>query len=110
MKKIFLVCLFLLIPVVCFSASADLLWHAVPGATGYKIWQSVNNGVSWTMVKDVSGGTVVTTTLTNVPDTGLVLFRFSAYSAQNETIRMDAGVWFNGTWKPLPVLTGPGIQ
>ncbi len=109
MKKIILfACLMVLIPVFCLAASVDLRWEAVPGATGYKVYQSINAGVSWTVAATL--GNVLTATLTNVPDTGEVLFRFSAFNAQTETIRMNAGVWYNGSWTPLSILTGPGIR
>ena len=79
MKKITLITMvmFLMLAGLAFSADVDLKWDAVTGATGYKIYMSVDNCVTWLAPKDV--GNVLTYIYTGVPDTVLVHFKASAY-------------------------------
>lgn len=81
------------------AATVGLKWDAVPGATSYSIYQSVDVGATWTKVLDTQSYPV---TISNVPDTGLVLFRISAKNATQEQIRLEAGGWYNGSWSLAP--------
>ena len=92
--------------VSCLAADIDLNWDVSDGAVGYKVYQSVDTGQTWDEVGDV----VACTTPLVVPDSGLVLFRVSAYNNQGEVIRCDAGAWYNGDWTPPAQPTGTGIQ
>ena len=73
-----------------------LKWEPEPGATGYRIYRSVDMGVTWTMVQEV--GPVTEVLLTQQPDT-LTLYRNSAFNALGEAIRYDAGAF---SWKNAP--------
>jgi hypothetical protein len=90
------------------AVDITLKWDAVQGATGYKIYQSVNQGTAWTMVKDTL--TAITSTVITAPDTGLILYRVSAYNAQGEAINTGAGAWYNGVWKLPANPVGVGIH
>lgn len=112
-KQIFttiVVCLCVL-ALVGFSRAAEITvgWDANPESdvVGYRVYQSTDIGLSWTLVADVNA---TTTTLSNVPDSGLILFRVSAYDGQSEAIRYDAGAWFNSDWQPLSSPKSSGIE
>jgi len=98
MKKliIFLAVIFFMTSSTAFCADVVLKWDAATGATSYKIYMSVNNGTSWTVVATV--GNVLTTTVANVPNTGVVLFRKGSVNSQGEIVYTSAGSWFNGAW------------
>lgn len=89
------------------AADFTLEWNAVPDATGYKLYRSVDSGVNWEQIEDVPGATEKA--LTGQPDTGLVLYRVSAYNANGETIRAWSGAWYNGDWQPPSDPGGLGI-
>ena len=110
MKKIILaLCLCVLaFPISSRAASVNLSWDASPGATSYKIQMSTDLGVTWPVEKVVPTGT--TFIWAEAPDTGLLLFRAISIGAQGQTIRTDAGVWYNGAWKPPSLSSGLGIQ
>jgi hypothetical protein len=108
MKKLIVIGLILLFPTSCFAADVVLRWDASIGATGYKIYKSEDNGVTWGTGLDV--GNVTTHTYTNVIETKLVLFRISAYNASVESIRLWSGAWYDHRLKPVMAPTGAGIQ
>ncbi len=111
MKKLFLLCLFLLIPVLAFPATLTLNWANSTGATGYRIYQcTVAGGVGpWTLNKDVPGGAIITTTVT-VPDSGPVYLKIHPYNAVGEMPRPNAGVWYRGDLSLPSQGTDLGIQ
>lgn len=109
LNKIKIVFVFLMI--CCFASFAyaidvPLSWDAVSSADGYKVYQTDDIGVTWTMVADV---TETNTTILNVPDTGLVLFRVSAYNSGCEVLRSWSGAWANKMWD-LDSPSGAGVQ
>ena len=84
-------------------------WDASDGATGYKIYHSSDMGTTWDAGTDV--GNVTTCVMPNVPDSGLQLYRASAYNANGEATRLNAGVWYWGDAPgPPPQPTGIGIK
>lgn len=91
-----------------YAADLTLRWDASADATGYKIYQSTDSGATWDAGTDV--GNVTEYTITGVPDSGLVLFRVAAYNSQGEAVRLEAGAWYNGDWKPPKAAGGLGIQ
>ena len=95
-RVIFTTVALILMATSAWAADVPLAWDAVQGASGYKIQMSTNSGASWSTAKDA--GANATYTWTGAPDTGLCLFRVSAYNAQGEAIRTNAGAWFNGSW------------
>ena len=106
MMRVMLVLAVLLFAIPCFAADVTVNWDMSDGAVGYKVYQSVDTGQTWNEVGDV----VANTAPLVVPDSGLVLFRVSAYNNQGEAIRCDAGAWYNGDWTPPAQPTGTGIQ
>ena len=107
MKKLLVAVLLLGITNFAYAADVTLKWDASANATGYKIYQSTDNGSSWDSGTDV--GDVLTYTLSGVPDSGLVLFKVSAYNSQGEAVRSWSGAWYNGSWK-LDDPSGAGIE
>jgi hypothetical protein len=87
---------------------APLAWDAAPGATGYKVYASTDVGVTWSAPRDA--GNQTTFVWLGARDTGLTLFRVSAYNAQGEAIRTDAGAWCNPTWIVPVAAKGLGIH
>ena len=98
----------ILIASVAYGADKQLNWDAAAGATGYKIYMSIDNAVTWDAGIDV--GNVTTYLYTNIPDTGVVLFRFSAYNVNGEAIRYDSMVAHCGDCGPPQAVPGVGIQ
>ena len=109
MKKLFgILFMILLFAGMAQAADITLKWDAQTDATGFKIYRSLDSGVTWEVVQTV--GAVTQVTLNGQPDTGLVMFRAAATNASGEEIRYEAGVWYNGSWKPPADPTGTGIQ
>ncbi len=108
MKKFFLTLAFLmLMPLSAMAADVNISWDASTNATGYNVYQSIDNGVTWTLNADVGNVTYATVI---APDSGLTLFRVSAYNATGEVIRTEAGVWYNGDLVLPDKPTGQGIE
>jgi hypothetical protein len=109
MKKIILCGLFIVMMTgSALAADVVLRWDAVTGATGYKIYQSTNLGSTWSTGTDV--GNVTTRTVTGVIETGMVLFRISAYDANGEQVRTWSGAWYDHTKRPIATPGGAGIN
>ena len=106
MMNVMLTLVVLLFAIPCFAADVTVNWDMSDGAAGYKVYQSVDTGQTWNEIADV----LVATANVVVPDSGLVLFRVSAYNNQGEVSRCDAGAWYNGDWTPPAQPTGTGIQ
>ena len=108
MKKI-LPFIILAFSFVSLASAADitLQWDPAEGATGYKLYISTDNGQTWSEGIDV--GNVTTYTLT-VPDHQLVLIRASAYNNFGESIRTDAGVFYNSDWLAPEKPSGTGVK
>lgn len=88
-----------------YAGPVTLLWNPGSDSTSTDVEQSVDNGTTWTVVRNVShiapacNGTPMTcSTVHPAPDTGLVLFRFVSVNAVGKTIRTDAGPWHNAKW------------
>ena len=107
-KVIFTIILLIVFAIPTYAANVNLTWDGSTGATGYNVYMSTDNGTSWCTPQDV--GNVVIYTYTGVPDTGLVLFRISAYNTQGEYIRYWSGAWYCEDWKPILSPSGAGIN
>lgn len=107
MKKLF-VLIALLIAVPCFAADITVKWDGAQGATGYKLYQSTDGGTTWTLVADV--GNVLQRAVTGVAEDRMVFYRVGAYNATGETIRYEAGAWYDFRKKPPGNPSGAGIQ
>ena len=94
-----------------FSAAADveLSWDPNPelDIAGYKVYQSLDVGQNWAVVADTNATNI---SLHGISDTGLILFRVSAYDNQDESIRHNAGAWFNNDWVLISNPKSSGIR
>lgn len=106
---------FLCGPAVSHAADVKVGWKASEGVSGYRVEISTDNGATWGGAKDTgpvapSQEGDVSFTYTEVPETGLVLFGFTAYNDSHVAIRTEAGVWYNHRWKPIPTPSVLGIE
>ena len=110
MKKILLLAVALVfISTLSFAADVYLKWDAVTGATGYKVYMSVDNCATWLAPKDV--GNVLLYTYVGVPDTALIHFKISAYKAGGvETVTNHFGAWWDSRLMPLGNPVNLGIK
>jgi hypothetical protein len=97
------------------AGSVPLEWDPSPGATGYEVEQSTDNGTTWTRILDLTGavctGTPARCAATYAaPSTGLVLLRFVAKNAAGKTVRFGEGVWHCETCKPPAAPRAVGVQ
>ena len=107
MKKLIVLFVVLFFPILAYSADITLNWDPSDGATGYKLYISTDAGQTWDAGTDV--GNVTTYTLA-VPDHTLVLIRAAAYNSFGESIRTDAGVFYNSDWKAPDNPSSTGIK
>ena len=109
-KLIILIAAAFLLLSACVANAADvsLEWDAVVGATGYKLYTSYDLGATWEVPTDVTAVTVIE--VTGVPEDKLVLFRVSAYDVDGESIRLEAGAWYDHRLLPLAAPSSTGIQ
>jgi hypothetical protein len=83
---------------VAFSAELTLSWDADPQADEYRVYISLDNGVTWTLAQASAIHPVV---VTGIPDSGLVLMRAVSWSTvSGEITRPASGIWYNGDWNP----------
>ena len=107
MKRLLLV-IMILFATPSFAAEVTLQWDAVDNATGYRIYSSTDNGESWGSAIEV--GNKTTFTVMDVPDNGRVLFAVSAFNANGESIRYDAGVFYCKDCTPPSAPSGIGVE
>lgn len=100
--------LILILTAPVFAADINLQWDPSEGATGYKIYKSLDLGVTWLTGTDV--GNMTTFKILNVEENTLVLFRVSAYNQTGEAIRTEYGAWYDHRKKPPLNPTGLGIN
>lgn len=93
-----------LIPAVAYARPYTLTWNAMAGATSYRLYQSTDQGASWTKVYDGASNQATV----DVTGTTLVLFRASAINSVGEAIRTDAGAWVDPSKQPAGA--GLGVQ
>jgi len=89
------------------AADVTLKWEASSDATGYMIYKSLDTGATWDAGVDV--GNVTEYSYTGVEETGLVMFRVSAYNAFGEAISFWSGAWYNKLWMPPLSAQGLGV-
>ena len=100
--------LFLILTAPVFAADINLKWDPSEGATGYKIYKSLDIGVTWSPGTDV--GNVTTFRVLNVEENIIILFRVSAYNQTGEAIRTEYGAWYDHRKKPPLNPSGLGIN
>ena len=109
MKTLYMMLTLILMTVTpTLAMDATLKWDTVAGATGYKLYQSNDKGATWDTGTDV--GNVTEYLAIGLPDVGIIMFRVSAYNANGEAIRYDAGVWACGDCLPPFKPSGIGVQ
>lgn len=107
-KTLFLSLVFIFMASLAPAADINLRWDPSDGATGYKIYKSLDLGVTWSVGMDV--GNVETIRILNVEENLLILFRISAYNQTGEAIRTEYGAWYDHRKKPPINPTGLGIN
>lgn len=108
MKRLLLIAaMIMFFATTVFAVDATLNWDISEGSTGYKIYKSLDSGITWDAGIDV--GNVLTYLYTGIEETGLVIFRVSAYNGFGETINYWSGAWFNYLWLPPLASQGLGI-
>ena len=90
------------------AADATLHWQAVDRATGYKIYKSEDMTVTWDGGMDV--GNVTSYNYQGLRDDCLIHFRFAAYNAGGETIRLWSGAWCDFRLYPVDDPGRGGIE
>lgn len=90
------------------AADVPLKWDPSPGATGYKVFMSTDQGETWLTPMDI--GNVTAFTYTNVLEDRLILFKASAYNEGGEAVRTWSGAWYDHRKKPLTPPAGQGIN
>lgn len=108
MQKLIITLAIILYPCIAFGADVTLTWDVSTGATGYKVYMSADAGKTWGIPRDAGSNTKFI--WLGAPNTGLVLFRVSAYNASSEVVKTEAGVWYCGSWKGLTSPQGVGVE
>lgn len=99
---------FLLIaPLLSHAANLTLAWTGHINATHYRIYRSVDGGVTWSQDDpDIAqpvpfpASAEVTAMIQGVPEDKLVLFRASALRNTSELITHHQGAWYDHRLRP----------
>lgn len=84
-----------------FASDLKLAWDPSDDAAGYKVQLSTDLGGTWSEPRDA--GNSLTFTWIGAPDSGLILFRASAYNFSGEAVNYKKGAWYCGDWgAPVP--------
>ncbi len=83
---------------VAWADQVTLSWLPVTGAVSYKVFQSDDQGFTWTAV----GTPAVNSLSLDVPGDKLILFRVSAVKDGLEGATTDKGAWYHGGWRLGP--------
>ena len=108
MKILILILAVFFMAVQAEAIDLEMAWNASANADSYKLYMSTDLGQSWSVGVDV--GNVLTYVYPAVPDTGMVLFRVSAYNSQGEAVSYDRGAWYNRDFAPPAPAAGFGIN
>ena len=98
------------------GAEVTLAWTGSPGATSYRIYQSVDQGQTWTVAIDsvpqpdpFPANGEVSVKVENVPEDTLVLFKAGAVRGADEFPTPDKGAWYDHRLMP-PSAVGLGAR
>ena len=95
---------------VAYATPITLQWDPSPLATGYHLFKSLDQGVTWVQIADVTGTPPPTSVLIQAEDGKLVLYRASAYNANGESIQYTRGAWFDSLLAPPAAATRLGVN
>lgn len=109
MKLLLMVLAATMLAVPVWAADVPLSWNAVEGADGYKLYMSEDGRQTWKPALGVDVGLVTRYVWRGVPETGIVYFRASSYK-MTETVRLNAGAWFDGTQPVCSNCPSPGVE
>jgi hypothetical protein len=109
MKTLLTAILILIVASTCSAADITLNWDPSDGAVGYRIYVVIAYDHSESS-ESIDVGNVLTYQRNGLPDTGLTMFRVSAYNNQGEIICYKTYALYCGEWKTSAVPTGVGIQ
>lgn len=98
----------LIIITPAFGVDVELKWDPVSGATGYKVYRSIDNGTNCTVVT-TEGVTGTTAKLPGQPEDRMILFRVSAYDSNSEAVRYWSGACYNHRLKPVAAPGGNSV-
>lgn len=108
MKAILVIATVLVCVTSVMAVDIDLKWDAVAGATGYRVWRSLDGGVNYAVVTtDPVTGT--STKLLAQPEDKLILYRVSAYDSNSEVVRYWSGAWYDHRFRPISAPGGNSV-
>jgi hypothetical protein len=116
MKKIILICAFLLCCKVLFAKDVALEWRKTDKADTYRVVVSEDLGLTWNEISGLAfqefvvGDRDMVSTNITVVDDKIVLIRIGAENKNGISWRADSGVWVNSLWQPPPMPGGFGIN
>lgn len=92
--RLILALAWLLTAIPAWAVDLKFKWDAADGATGYKLYQSEDDGATWT--DSVDAGAVVEYQWTGRAEDQRLFFKCCAYDASaNETCNEYAGAWYD---------------
>ncbi len=91
-----------------FADSVTLKWDPSTGATSYKLYTSLDQGITWSAGVDV--GNVTQYIMTNVPGNVFVMFKVSALNGVAESVTHWMGAWYDGRRRPPDYAAGLGAR
>ncbi len=104
------------------AADMPVEWKQSAGAVGYKIQVSEDLGATWNEIQNLTFTTFILLNETTqetinmakstitIADNVLVLVRVGAYNSVGTSWRLEAGIFYNSAWMPLPAPTGLGAN
>ena len=97
----------LLSPSIVMAADIHIQWDEAPGATYYKVEQSVDLGSNWTLMdQSLTSPDYIAT----VSDTGMTLLRVSNCNQVGCVVRPGSGIWAQPEWMPPDTPTQIGVE
>ena len=100
--------LLLLVSYTSHAADIRLKWNPVETATSYKVFISLDTGVTWGSGIDAGGATEHV--IIDLPEDALILFKVGAYNEYGANICHWAGAWYDHRRRPPDPVWGLGIM
>ncbi len=108
MKTLLYVIAIILVSSFALADSVTLKWDASTGATSYKLYTSIDQGVTWGTGLDV--GNVTQYVMASVPGNVSVMFKVSALNGTVESVTHWMGAWYDGRKRPPDYTVGLGAR